>query len=345
MTKIIFEDVPFHVENIKSVGSTSGENTGKNIKTVVFGYPKLSAFADVAQGYNGVADWQHSGNSKYIKDHPKSLLHARQLVADFKFPEELRAQAHFLSRELVGALEVDGAPKIMRKQPSGRFDPKAMKRVVQDLQSGKFSRETTRPYLKRERVAPKPPHVAIVADGSARAMWSSEEYIPRVATTMLGITWACEAVNCQTTTAIVRASAGSNQDFDLICYILNDEDITTPLNAYAPLFHRDLYRGANLSVFASHEETIRLLCKGSSRLHAQDISTSSGNGGYSWAKSRGADIIITVGDIAWFYGKDPLLAKKNAESHIHIDSGTDLKAAIKIIAKKLLELKYLKEVA
>ncbi len=345
MNKLIFEKAPHHIEYFQT------QKDSAKYKAAVFGYPKLAAFADTANGYRDQADWSRSSNSKYFpnNEYPTDHAHARRMVEAFQFPADLRHQAHTLSRELVGAMEVEGAPKTLRNQVAGRFDPQAMKRVVKDLHSGKYSREHTRPYTMRQRIAPTPPHVAIVADGGAAAMWSSEDYIPRVATMMIGLTWACEAINCAMTTAIVRKSAASNQDFDIITYILHDDTIKTPLNSFAPLFHRDMYRGANLAVFASHVDTIALLNKGRDPggygFTTKDISTSGGGYGYSWAKSRGADIIIAIGDMDIVFDKDPAKAAKEKRCLIRVDTKTNLKDAVKQIADELIKIKYAREAA
>lgn len=338
--KIIFENAPHHIENITV--------SGTNKRIAVFGYPKLAAFADTAEGFKHYGDWQESCTSKYFPngEYPRSHKSARSMVENFKFPQDLRTEANRLSGELVGALEVEGAPKTLRGQMYGRFDPKAMKRVVQDLSINKFSRERTRPYTSRERVAPTPPHVAIIADGSAAAMWSSAEYIPRVAAMMLGVTWACEAVNCMVTTAIARDSSVSrNQDMDLIIYVINDDEVKTPLNSLAPLFHRDLYRAANLTVFGSHIDTIKLLNRGYTQITTRDISSSGGGHGYSWAKSRGADIIISIGQMKIVHDTNPVKAAEEKKNLIQINPNTNLKDAIKEIASKLLEIKYQKQAA
>lgn len=345
MTKIIFDQAPHHIEYFQT------QKDSAKYKAAVFGYPKLAAYADTAQGFCDPADWQRASSSQYFPndEYPRNHQHARDMVERFKFPEDLRHQAHSLSRELVGAMEVDGAPKTLRNQSAGRFDPKSMGRVIKHLHSGKYSRENTRPYTMRQRIAPTPPHVAIVADGSAGAMWSSDDYIPRVATIMIGLTWACEAINCAMTTAIVRKTAASNQDFDLITYILNDDTIKTPLNSFAPLFHRDLYRAANLTVFASHIETIKLLNKGiditSSRFTTRDISSSGGGLGYSWAKSRGADIIIAIGDMDVVFDTNPIKRAQEEKCLIRISASTDLKSAIKQIADELIKIKYMRDAA
>lgn len=345
MTKIIFEKAPHHIEYFQT------QKDSAKYKAAVFGYPKLAAYADPAQGFREIAGWQRTSGSQYFNnnEYPTSAIHAREMVERFKFPEDLRHQAHSLSRELVGAMEVDGAPKTLRHQVSGRFDPQAMKRVVQDLHNGKYSREYTRPYTMRQRIAPTPPHVAIVADGSASAMWSSDDYIPRVATMMIGLTWACEAINCAMTTAIVRKGASSSQDFDLITYILHDDTIKTPLNSFAPLFHRDMYRNANLAVFASHVDAIALLNKGidpsSNRFTTRDISSSGGGYGYSWAKHRGADIIIAIGDMDIVFDKDPIKRMQEEKCLIRVNTRTDLKSAIKQIADELIKIKYAREAA
>lgn len=264
----------------------------------------------VAKRVNSDAVIEEDCVSKFIPKGFSSLEEARKLVVNFDTPESVRLESERLSREVYYVLsDKHGAPRLERWKEQGRFDPSATTRMVKDLQLGRFSSETTAPFMRRTYTAPKKPHVGIVIDGSPLAMWSSDEYVPRAYEVAMVLKKACDIVGCSVTAAFGESS--DNPKWSLLDGKISI--ITTPgramsKEALALGFHRELYRVGSITAQAESLDNFRILQK-NMKMTKEDINkrldedettlTNWRASGIGYAldavKSLGADLLVFIG--------------------------------------------------
>ena len=123
-------------------------------------------------------------------------------------PEKARADAAALARGLTEDLQ-SLRQRWKSRQRRGRLDGRALVRVVEDVQSGRFSEQLTRPYRSKEVISSNaPPRVAIVADYNYRLRESDSTYEKRIGALACAVLWACEAADLPCSFAAVRGDWG-----------------------------------------------------------------------------------------------------------------------------------------
>tara|TARA_A200000113_G_scaffold226000_1_gene249341 strand:- start:23428 stop:24465 length:1038 start_codon:yes stop_codon:yes gene_type:complete len=270
------------------------------------------------------------GTNEYWKELPKSAPEAKDMIDKWKLPREIEIEAHTLSRELLMELSTKGGANTLRRQPKGRFDPKAITRVIKDLHDGSFSAEKTAPFKIRKREAGVRPEVVLVGDMATRLMWRDPQYIPSMARLVLSLSYACEAINCPMTATFagaLRKHGGYNAKYDALMCVLKDDDVNCYTNDFAVAFQGDMWRNALMSWAGSHEEHYQAVVGKTHRKNSScgDWGVDSEVDAVAWARSRNPNaFVIAVGDIG---------DKDNAD--VQIRSGTDIKKAIKDVARYL----------
>lgn len=147
--------------------------------------------------------------SKYIPVGVKSIDHAYKLCREFKMPLDIQQKISLYSTQLISKVFSKKNFGNLRKQSNGRFDSRAMSRVMRDLHKGTFSAETTRPFFKRDRKHPKIPSVLILADGSYSNMWRDENYIPNMCILTYAIKEICTALGMHLDVIVANDSMDS----------------------------------------------------------------------------------------------------------------------------------------
>lgn len=273
------------------------------------------------------------GRSPWIKRGFSSQKEAREFCYGFILPADIKEEANALSRDLVRDLiQSGGMPRVLRDRTSGRFDCGRMPRVIRDLQRGNFSVENTRPFKTRERVAPSRPHVGICIDGSWAQFNRDESYVPRVVAMAMGVAWACEAVNCPITVALVRNNNSTHYgEYDLAATPIVSPSIRSATSDLAVVFHPQLYRCGTSNITC---QTIGNVMQRYNMTEAEvrDMSASrvwneaSANGGtgVAYLKAKGATITVAIGVIT-----------DSKDATIALEAKTPLRDAVKVIAETL----------
>lgn len=289
--------------------------------------------------------WQTDKKSKWVTRAFRHTSEAREFCKNFAPPAEIVHSARVLSREMVRELfQNGGTNRIERELSYGKFDANRMNRVMRDIKKGTFSPENTRPFKNRERLNPSRPHVGIVADGSWGTFWRDNEYVPRVMALMMGIAWACEAINCPATAAFTRrndarrSSSFFGPDLTQLQYDLGATLVCAPslkmkTSDLAIGFHPELYRMGTAFVCACHYDSVRVrtnMRDATDEYLRNNISPnvvgnecSSGGGyGVAYMKSMGASVTVAIGDI-----------DDDNKATVKLAADTKLEDAIRKIAK------------
>lgn len=280
-------------------------------------------------------DWEHEGGSRYIDVPIKGgRKQAREITQTFHMPQKIIQTAERLSSLLIATLTELGTPRLIHRFTHGRFDPASMPRVIKDLRRNRFNRDTTRPYMERQKLGLKRPHIGIAAVGSFDVMWLRPEYIPDTAAMVIGIAWACQAIGCDVTAGLLRniIKEGEYPKIDNSSVVLHAPEMTTYLNEYAPLFHRDLYRHAIGCVTSSSEALINAYTGSMPIALSNGTFVASENAGVNvcgieWLKSRNASITIAIGKM-----------RDSDKADVYIDSvANDSDMSIRKLAEKIHE--------
>lgn len=287
--------------------------------------------------------WNSSITSSYIPHRFSNSDGARAYIQDFKLPDKLNSLIRKYSSRLNSILNTRHTPQSERFQRKGRFDCGAMGRVITDIQSNRFSNERTLPFKARIPKPRKRPHIAIVAQANASLMWDPE-YIPRVAALAISVSEACAANGCEITAGLMRNTLTLNGNAPLYQeqgILLAAGNRTARHNHLAVFLHRELFRVgrayAKVSCprrFALYEGLVSLdgianFCQRHGVGHAANQS-SDGKGYFTaWAKSRGADFVVAIGD-------SEQLDRQDAD--IYIPCNEPLESAVEQIALKLRKL-------
>lgn len=297
----------------------------------------MARFYDApVEGWRDYCNYKFAGSdltSKWINRSFRNHEEARTFCASFVVPQEIKAEAQSLSRELVRDLvQAGGTPRMIRNQPRGRFDAGRAARIITDLHRGRFDPDITRPFKARHRVAPSRPHVGICVDGSWSQFNRDDTYIPRAVALGLGIAWACEAVNCSVTAAITRSNYSTQfGTFDMAVTPIIAPGLHTSTSDLAVLFHPELYRSGTSSLicqtmgnvmqrYLRSEHDVRQM----SATETWNEGSADGGTGVAYLRSRGATITVAIGNVT-----------DRKDATIALEANTPLRDAVKIIAETL----------
>lgn len=224
----------------------------------------------------------------------------REKVQSFTLDAELRAEAKRLSRHFVSVLTAKNRSKIQRFKDHGLLDSTRFPALIRDLNAGRYSPGTTRPFKQRQAVPGKRPHVAIVAAADAKTRNNDSTYCERIARLSLGLSWACEAVGVDLTTSMIRGGNGSRRkSVDAIACNVIEPGRRPRQTDFAAALDDDLFRKAINYTYA-HCKGHQKLIHGATRpdQYQDDFGSKDGGNAVMWARETlGADIVIAAGNV------------------------------------------------
>lgn len=245
-------------------------------------------------GWAEKGDGSYSSKGKWFPHEVRTISEAYDIHANkFKFPIELKHQAEINAKKLYDAIVELGAPKILRNQVTGRFDPrKAGKLWVEAHRGGDI--EAVRPFTKRLKTNPKRPHVAVLACGGWRELHGSgENYIPDLSVALMSIVWACQAIDCNVTSALCRnVMSRPTGGYSMGTITVSSPETTPSLGSFSGLLHTNMYRFGNTAMYMSHPDAHALTH------HKSDCNETADSNcpAVQWAKNQlGATFVICVG--------------------------------------------------
>lgn len=275
--------------------------------------------------------WSSTSGSKAIPRRINTRTDALDAVQSFVLPADDIATARRNARRLTNLMQTSGSPETVRRLPTGRLDMPRVIRRYDDLAAGRVSDDAALIYKRRAYSAPKRPHVAVVADGSWRAMWEDEDHVPRVTALSLGVQWAAEAAGIDCTAALTNHMMRFDNPYTLLAITIAGTGRRIPTSALATCYHRDMYRCAYLRAGTASAALYRdLKLKTKDGWNAWNSSSSAGTGGRAVAYARNvlnADLVIAIGNVT---DKD--------KADIIVGAKSNLEAALATIAARMDEL-------
>lgn len=255
-------------------------------------------------------DWNSVGVSRHVRHVVHDRADAQRVMAEWKFPVRVRANAERHAHDLANAFAKVSRWTRETDLRSGRLDRRKLAKLGRELERPGGNPNTVNPYWRMSSTPVEPPTLYIVASAGWRQMWQDDEYIPSVVELALSVAWAAEAAGLRVVVALTQdncalstASRFSAAVFAHIAYRSGD---VFSLRNFAVMLHRDLWRHGYMCATASSpdfcEKAERLLAVRERAFSERTIGHQwfavSGGRGVAWARHKGADIVIGIGDLA-----------------------------------------------
>lgn len=258
-------------------------------------YPQAHPEVKV-KGWAEKGDGHYAEAGKYFPHKVSNLDEAYDAHYNkFKFPIDLKHKAEANAKKLYDAIVELGSPKLLRNQTSGRFDPRKSGKLWVDLHRGAYNVETTRPFMHRVKTNPQRPHVAVLACGGWYELHGvGAEYIPNLSVAMMSIVWACQAIDCHVTSALIRnVKSIPSQPNTLGTITVSSPEVCPSLGSFSGLLHANMYRFGNTAMYVSHPDSFKLTSFQSDANETADSQTNA----VQWARNHlGATFVICVGE-------------------------------------------------
>jgi hypothetical protein len=281
--------------------------------------------------------WRTVSGSEHVPHPVRGRSDARRIMADWRFPAAMRARAEAQAADLTDVFVKVSRWQREAGQTSGRLDRRKLPALGRELERPSGDLASVRPYWRMSDVPAAQPTLYIAAAAGWSQMWYDGTYVPRVVELSLSVAWAAEAAGLKAVVALTQDHVGldtaSGYDDAVFAHVVYRAGDVYPVRDFAVLLHRDLWRHGYMSATASSvsfcEKAERLLFdsqrQAASRRIGQQWLAARGGRGVAWARAKGADVVVAIGELS---------DSEDADIRLAADFG--VRDAVKSVAQQAL---------
>lgn len=314
--------------------TTTGGQPALSVKLDIRDFARFYAEDErVAGGYEN--DW-HTGTSPYIHQAIHNADDALDALEAFEFPKAIKVQAQRAARSLTDVFTQ--IARLVRETDltSGRLNRRRFTDIARESAAGTYDVTRVRPYQRTTSSPVRRPRIAVLASAGNAEMWGDAGYIPRVLELVLGIQWACEAADLESTAVLVKGHCHMEESRyreAVLGITLAAPGQTISPRTYGAALHRDLWRYGEMTCQQADYDSNKTLLKlqghqPSARWCGYSFPCRNGGNAVNWARhTLDADIIISIGAIS-----------DKATADIRLDARFTLDQAVSDIAQQAPKL-------